>query len=259
MALCGSYARVLRGGYALRPQCIMVLSWRYGIRVGHPCTLDDPIWPCYRNPVTSGYVSGALVIHGSDFLRPRKIPKQSITQILAPLARRVSYAVSRYLLTLRFGLKIILRVYSFTEVAFSIGPLLWRLRPGKWRSYRAVSREDDEDADPSEQVPTLWWISGLLVSVLLSSVILSGIFGMSILQALFSLLIGFLFSFIGIQSSGQTDVNPIGTVAKASQVIFGGLTRHAAISKSTAQTINLTAGVVAAGCAGQATDMVSIS
>jgi hypothetical protein len=107
-----------------------------------------------------------------------------------------------------------------------------------------------------DQVPTSWWVSGLLVSVLVSTVILSGMFNMSVLQALFALVLGFLFSFIGIQSSGQTDVNPVGTVAKASQVAFGGLTRHAGVSKAAAQTVNLSAGVVAAGCAGQATDMV---
>jgi hypothetical protein len=116
--------------------------------------------------------------------------------------------------------------------------------------------DQDDDTDPSEQVPRLWWVSGLLVSVLVSTTILNTTFGMTVLQALFALVIGFLFSFIGIQSSGQTDVNPLSTVAKASQVIFGGLTRHAGVSMAMAQTVNLSAGVVAAGCAGQATDMV---
>jgi hypothetical protein len=154
-------------------------------------------------------------------------------------------------------------VYSFTEVAFSIGPLLWQLQTRAWNRYvyaRASTfgpkNIDEEDDDPSEQVPRIWWTGGLAVSIVVSTVLLNNLFNMTILQALFSLLIGFLFSFVGIQSSGQTDVNPIGTVAKASQVIFGGLTRTAGVAKTSAQMVNLTAGVIAAGSAGQATDMV---
>jgi hypothetical protein len=131
------------------------------------------------------------------------------------------------------------------------------MRPTSWRSTSTRGfKRDDDDVDPSEQVPLLWWTGGLALSAVISSVLLSSLFGMTFLQAIFALLIGFLFSFIGIQSSGQTDVNPVGTVAKASQVIFGGLARQAGVQKATAQMMNLTAGVVAAGSAGQATDMV---
>jgi hypothetical protein len=37
---------------------------------------------------------------------------------------------------------------------------------------------------------------------------------MNVGEALLALLVGFLFSFVGVQSSGHTDVNPVGTIAK---------------------------------------------
>jgi uncharacterized oligopeptide transporter (OPT) family protein len=72
---------------------------------------------------------------------------------------------------------------------------------------------------------------------------------------LLALLLGFLFSFIGVQSSGYTDINPISTVAKASQLIFGGIGRGAGMTGKPAQTFNLTAGIISGGSAAQAVDM----
>jgi hypothetical protein len=37
---------------------------------------------------------------------------------------------------------------------------------------------------------------------------------MNVGEALLALILGFLFSFIGVQSSGVTDINPVSTVAK---------------------------------------------
>jgi uncharacterized oligopeptide transporter (OPT) family protein len=89
----------------------------------------------------------------------------------------------------------------------------------------------------------------------MSVAILATKFNMNVGDAILSLILGFLFSFIGVQSAGQTDINPVTAVAKASQLIFGGVTKGAGVSLAQAQTINLSAGVVAAGAAGQGTDM----
>lgn len=78
---------------------------------------------------------------------------------------------------------------------------------------------------------------------------------MNVGEAILALLLGFLFSFIGVQSSGQTDVNPVSTVAKASQLIFGGIGKGSGMDPTTGQMFNLTAGVIAAGSAAQASDM----
>ena len=106
-----------------------------------------------------------------------------------------------------------------------------------------------------DRVPTLWWTSGLLISTIVSITILSTLFHFNVGEALLALILGFLFSFIGVQSAGQTDVNPVSTIAKASQLIFGGIGKSTGMDLTAAQTFNLSAGVVSAGSAAQATDM----
>ena len=104
-------------------------------------------------------------------------------------------------------------------------------------------------------MPKAWWMTGLLLSIIMSCAILSTMFEMNVGTAILSLLLGFLFSFIGVQSAGTTDVNPVSTVAKASQLIFGGIGKGAHLAQNSAMTLNLAAGVVAAGSAAQGTDM----
>ncbi|KAF5382659.1 hypothetical protein D9615_003036 [Tricholomella constricta] len=56
------------------------------------------------------------------------------------------------------------------------------------------------------------------------------------LKAILALLLGFIFSFIGVQSSGHTDVNPVSTVAKVSQLIFGGIAKASGLAEGPART-----------------------
>jgi len=106
-----------------------------------------------------------------------------------------------------------------------------------------------------DRVPTLWWTGGLFVSTIISIAILATLFHFNIGEAILALILGFFFSFIGVQSSGQADVNPVSTVAKASQLVFGGIGKSAGMGLTAAQTFNLSAGVVSAGSAAQASDM----
>ena len=68
-------------------------------------------------------------------------------------------------------------------------------------------------------------------------------------------ILAFLFSFIGVQSSGDTDINPITVVAQASQIAFGGVSKGRGEGQTFAQRVNLVAGSIAGGAAGQAVDM----
>ena len=83
-----------------------------------------------------------------------------------------------------------------------------------------------------------------------------GLTGMRSGEGILSFLLAFLFSFIGVQSAGDTDINPISAVAKASQIIFGGVSKGSGASEANGQRVNLVAGAVAGGAAAQATDMV---
>ena len=74
-------------------------------------------------------------------------------------------------------------------------------------------------------------------------------------ESILAFLLAFLFSFISVQSTGDTDINPTTVVAKSSQIVFGGLSKGRGEGEASAQRMNLVAGAVAGCAAGQATDM----
>ena len=83
------------------------------------------------------------------------------------------------------------------------------------RTQRTEIADDDEDRTPlADRVPFLWWSVGLVCSVIMSCAILATKFHMNVGEAILALLLGFIFSFIGVQSTGATDINPVSTVAK---------------------------------------------
>ena len=96
--------------------------------------------------------------------------------------------------------------------AASLNPLTWFQKDG-------TLDEDDEDLTPAEdRVPTLWWTVGLALSIVLCCSILATLFHMNVGEAILSLILGFAFSFVGVQSAGATDVNPVTAVAKVRNV-----------------------------------------
>ncbi|KAG8900722.1 hypothetical protein FRB99_005795 [Tulasnella sp. 403] len=160
---------------------------------------------------------------------------------------------------------LIMLVYSFVELGMSSGSLIRSmkgLRGGvrgmidRIRNRGNVQAEEDSDPSPLEdRVPVWAWVGMLGVSVLLSLTLIPTQFHMNAGEVILALILSFLFSFIGVQSSGDTDINPISTVAKASQLIFGGVSKGQHLAEIPAQRINLIGGLVAGGAAAQSTDM----
>ncbi|PFH49590.1 hypothetical protein AMATHDRAFT_76138 [Amanita thiersii Skay4041] len=156
----------------------------------------------------------------------------------------------------------IMLVYSFTDVILNLGPVFQSMRKAGFNwDVRSWFRDDpddpdDEDLTPqADRIPFLWWSVGLLLSTIMCCAILATLFPLNVGEAILSLILGFIFSFIGVQSTGHTDVNPVTTVAKASQLIFGGIGKASHMPLQPSQMFNLSAGVVAAGSAAQAADM----
>ncbi|KDQ08611.1 hypothetical protein BOTBODRAFT_179688 [Botryobasidium botryosum FD-172 SS1] len=164
---------------------------------------------------------------------------------------------------------LIMLCYSFAELAMSsksgiiqLGRLFTNMR-GAWTRWRnrgdnTVIYADEVDNDPSrpeDRVPNWAWMTGLTLSIIMSCALCATQFEMNVGEVILALVLGFVFSFIGVQSSGDTDINPISTVAKASQLIFGGVTKGTGASIPAAQQINLLGGALAAGSAAQASDM----
>lgn len=163
---------------------------------------------------------------------------------------------------------LIMLVASFTEL-FLQAPLFYRLgrqlvnetrkiigeKRGKDMSHiqEAIPEGSPDPAPPAEQVNTLTWVIGATVSVILTIVLGKTEFGLNPGLTILSLILGFVFAFIGVNASGTTDVNPIGVIAKAGQLIIGGVTKGTAVPLKDAQLTNLIAGSIvgqsAAHCA----------
>ena len=120
-------------------------------------------------------------------------------------------------------------LYSFADLGMNSAAMVKSIRqaninwnPVSWfREDPEYNADEDEDLSPREdRVPTLWWTTGLAASTILCLAILAKLFSMNVGEAILSLVLGFLFSFIGVQSAGTTDVNPVSTVAKVSAALF---------------------------------------
>lgn len=152
-------------------------------------------------------------------------------------------------------------LYSFADIFLSLLPSLMHMRFSvpNYRSFFGKPGEldpEDEDQTPvNDRVPNSWWTVGLLLVSIMCCAILATQSPLNVGEAILALIVGFIFSFIGVQSSGATDINPTGTVAKASQLVFGGIAKSQTMSLNSARMFNLTAGAMASGAAGQASDM----
>ncbi|KAI9209500.1 OPT oligopeptide transporter protein-domain-containing protein [Polychytrium aggregatum] len=120
----------------------------------------------------------------------------------------------------------------------------------------AAGTTSEDPVPPEEQVPTWQWIVGLTISVVMAIVFLSVFFHVGVGETLLSIIVAFIFAFVAIESTGATDVNPTGAIAKTSQFIFAGVSKAANVPVAEAQRLNLVAGSLAASAAHQSCDMV---
>jgi OPT family oligopeptide transporter len=113
-----------------------------------------------------------------------------------------------------------------------------------------------EDFAPAEQQVPLWvWLTGMLVALIVACIVCELQFHMNAGLAILACLFGLIFAFLSIYGGAVTDCTPLTASAKASQLVFGGITKGHDIPS--AQRINLIAGNVASGTADVATSLVS--
>ncbi|EFP84727.2 hypothetical protein PGT21_006799 [Puccinia graminis f. sp. tritici] len=163
---------------------------------------------------------------------------------------------------------LLLIVSSFTELGLNGKKMvmgIWEIARTAVNTVFHLKKKTD-NASPDDQdtlkdpaagnlVPPVAWGSLLVLSIILTCLVMKLKFQVQLGITLLAILLGFLFSFIGVQSCGDTDINPISTCAKASQLIIGGATHTYAIPKH-ALTVNLLSGMIAGAAANQTTDMV---
>ncbi|KAI9318787.1 OPT oligopeptide transporter protein-domain-containing protein [Dichotomocladium elegans] len=127
-----------------------------------------------------------------------------------------------------------------------------RRRPGTY-SVRRPNTHPDEEYAPEELVPAYWWMTGVMLTVVFTCAVMGVYFGMPVYQTIVSVILAFLMAFVGIQAAGETDINPTGSVAKMSQLIFAGMS---GTNMAQNQMNNLMAGNITASAAAQSVDMV---
>ena len=246
-------------GGILAWQLIGPLTIKYGVAVSKP--VSDTI-PEYQNYFSMSAVNGDFVNGGS--------PRYWLMWVSRLII--LTHGTSNVPLP-QPGIMIML-CYSFAEIAAS-APIFWRsfkqvyrsikFEYQSWTSRRAGrtlpetrKAEDimlDDPALPHEQVPLWAWTLGLALSICGTLIVGKLSFDMDVGVGILALILAFIFSFIGVQSSGTTDANPISTIAKASQLVIGGVTKGQGADIKVAQTTNLIAGSIAAQAASHGVDM----
>ncbi|KAG0361667.1 hypothetical protein BGZ54_009028, partial [Gamsiella multidivaricata] len=127
----------------------------------------------------------------------------------------------------------------------------------KWQKKAALVNNSDyvsKDTTPEhELIPTSWWIGGLLVSGLLTVLVMYFNFHVPVYATIGAIIISFLLAFVGLQASGETDINPTGAVAKVTQLVFS---RIPNVDIKVVQKTNLMCANIAASVCSQSVDMV---
>ncbi|POR31165.1 Oligopeptide transporter [Tolypocladium paradoxum] len=125
-----------------------------------------------------------------------------------------------------------------------------------------AAKADDETsllqdfATKDQQVPTWVWISGAAAVMVVSCLVCHFQFNINAGLAILACILGFVFAFLSIYGGAVTDTTPLTASAKASQLVFGGITKGH-MSVPDAQRVNLIAGNIASGCAAVANELTS--
>ena len=75
-------------------------------------------------------------------------------------------------------------------------------------------------------------------------------------MSILAIILGFIFAFLAIQCTGATDITPLTTAAKATQLVLGGAASGQGYTAQKSQRLNLIGGAIASGAASQSTDLV---
>lgn len=107
-----------------------------------------------------------------------------------------------------------------------------------------------EPCTPKELVPLWMWGGGMLISVIFTCIVMGVQWKLNVGQTLIALVFSFIFSFIGAESTGRTNITPVTSVGNAVQLVVGGTTHgHGTIQKQ--QLTNLAGGMLAVGASYQ--------
>ncbi|KAM6480508.1 OPT oligopeptide transporter protein-domain-containing protein [Trichoderma sp. SZMC 28011] len=172
----------------------------------------------------------------------------------------IVYSLVEFLIHIRVvwdGLK-----YGVRSLAGSVNGVLQARGKNNTFLEKQAAKADQESslmedfAPPEDQVPVWVWLTGTLVFVVVACIVCHVQFHMNAGLAILACILGLIFAFLSIYGGAVTDTAPLTASSKASQLVYGGITKgHYSIQD--AQRINLIAGNIASGTADVATNLVS--
>jgi len=152
-------------------------------------------------------------------------------------------------------------VYAWKSVAKSIAD--YQERRGKRSAFfekQAQGQsggESNDFAPPEDQVPNWLWATGAVAMIVVTCIIGEFQWHIGAGLCILASILGIIFAFLSIHGGGVTDVTPLTASAKASQLVFGGVTTGQGLETKAAQRVNLIAGGIASGAADMASSLVS--
>ncbi len=152
-------------------------------------------------------------------------------------------------------------------MSYSDGPRGWLLWPGvaimvadaltslalSWRTilntFLSFGKKGEDVEDRAEPIPNAWWIGGLVVASIATTIIAWFVFEIPPLFSVLAIALSSVLAMIAVRSTGETDINPIGGMGKVTQLVYGG------IAPGSIPTNLMAAAITGAG-ASQAGDMM---
>lgn len=221
----------------------------YGEAIGKPAGEEGTVWEELINFSS---------LSGID--KPGYIPSPRFWMLWPGVFVLIVYSLTEFVMHFRvIGQG---AVFAWRGICVSINDVLEkRGKRNEFIAKHAAKAKNDSGlvkdfATPEQQVPDWVWMTGLLVVIVIAMIINHFQFGINPGLTILALILGLLFAFLSIHGGAITDNTPLTASSKASQLVFGGVTKgHGDIKH--AQRINLIAGNIASGSAGVATDLCS--
>jgi uncharacterized oligopeptide transporter (OPT) family protein len=113
----------------------------------------------------------------------------------------------------------------------------------------AMENSASADPDPAprtQQVPNLWWMSGLAVSTVLCAVIVAPLFEIPLYMPVVAVFFSIFVSVLNVRALGETDLGPVSGIGKVSQLLFAVVAPGNVVANIVAGAIS-EAGATAAG------------
>ena len=116
------------------------------------------------------------------------------------------------------------------------------------RAFRSMTRARLEGSSRIEFSFSLW-LGCVVLSAIAISIVMQTMFQIPIWMTLLAVVVAYLFSILAVRAYGETDMNPVGAMGYATQMIYG------AVAPGNMMTCVTTAGITASG-ANQSADMM---